>query len=77
MNPPTSDFTLTVPATIQEWEEYVIRTISCTSYCMCLGSCFTNPWNVNTCLSGNATDQYVFLAIWGELELQPLVDTWA
>lgn len=75
VNPPTSDFTLTVPATIQEWEEYVIRTISCTSYCMCLGSCFTNPRNVNTCLSGNATDQYVFLAIWGELELQPLVAT--
>lgn len=76
VNPPTSDFTLTVPATIQEWEEYVIRTISETSYCMCLGSCFTNPWGVDTCLSGNATDQYVFLAIWGELELQPLVACW-
>lgn len=75
VNPPTSDFTLTVPATIKEWEEYVIRTISETSYCMCLGSCFTNPRNVDTCLSGNATDQYVFLAIWGELELQPLVTT--
>jgi hypothetical protein len=77
VNPPTSDFTLTKPVTLKEWEEYVIRTISETSYCMCLGSCFTNPWNVNTCLSGNATDQYVFLAIWGELELQPLIDTWS
>ena len=75
VNPPTSDFTLTVPATIKEWEEYVIRTISETSYCMCLWSCITNPRNVDTCLSGNATDQYVFLAIWGELELQPLVAT--
>lgn len=77
VNVPTSDFTLVKPADLIDWEEYAIRVISETSYCMCLGSCFTNPRNVDTTLSGNATDQYVFLAIWGELELQPLVDTWA
>ena len=75
VDPPTSNFTLTKPATLQEWEEYVIRTISTISYTMTLGTWFTNPRNVNTTLSANATDQYVFLAIWGELELQPLVAT--
>lgn len=77
VNVPTSDFTLVKPDTLIDWEEYAIRVISETSYCMCLGSCFTNPRNVNTYLSWNATDQYVFLSIWWELELQPLVDTWA
>ena len=77
VNVPTSNFTLTLPATLKDWEEYAIRIISETSYTMTLWTWFTNPRNVNTTLSGNATDQYVFLAIWGELELQPLVDTWA
>lgn len=74
---PESDFTLTAPTTLKDWEEYAIRIISETSYTMTLWTWFTNPRNVDTTLSGNATDQYVFLAIWGELELQPLVDTWA
>lgn len=77
VNVPTSNFTLTAPATLKDWEEYAIRIISETSYTMTLWTWFTNPRNVDTTLSGNATDQYVFLAIWGELELQPLVDTWA
>jgi len=76
VNVPTSDFTLVKPDTLIDWEEYAIRVISETSYCMCLWSCFTNPRNVDTTLSGNATDQYVFLSIWWELELQPLVDSW-
>lgn len=77
VNVPTSNFTLTLPATLKDWEEYAIRIISETSYTMTLWTWFTNPRNVDTTLSGNATDQYVFLAINGELELQPLVDTWA
>lgn len=77
VNVPTSNFTLTAPATLKDWEEYAIRIISKTSYTMTLWTWFTNPRNVDTTLSGNATDQYVFLAINGELELQPLVDTWA
>lgn len=75
LDTPASNFTLTAPSTIKEWEEYVIRIISTTSYTMALGTWFTNPRNVSTTLSANATDQYVFLAIWGELELQPLVAT--
>ena len=77
VNVPTSNFTLTAPATLKDWEEYAIRIISETSYTMTLWTWFTNPRNVDTTLSWNATDQYVFLAINGELELQPLVDTWA
>lgn len=76
VNVPTSNFTLTAPSTIKDWEEYVIRIISKTSYTMTLDTWFTNPRSVDLTLSANATDQYVFLAIWGELELQPLVDTW-
>lgn len=77
VNDPTSDFTLTAPSTIKEWEEYVIRIISTTSYTMTLWTWFLNPFNVDTTLSSNATDQFVFLAIWWELELQPLVATWS
>lgn len=73
VNVPTSDFMLVKPATLIDWEEYTIRVISETSYCMCLWSCFKNPWEVNTCLSEYATDQYVFLSIGWELELQPLI----
>ena len=75
VNVPTSDFTLVKPATLIDWEEYTIRVISETSYCMCLWSCFKNPWEVDTCLSDSATDQYVFLSIGWELELQPVVAT--
>jgi hypothetical protein len=40
---------------------------------MTLWNGFTNPHNVSWVLSGQATDQFVFLAINGTLELQPLV----
>lgn len=76
VNIPSSDFLLTAPATLSEWEEYVIRIISEDNYTMTLGTGFTNPWNVDTSLSFYATDQFVFLAVWWELELQPLVATW-
>ena len=74
VNVPTSNFTLTAPATLKDWEEYAIRIISETSYTMTLWTWFTNPRNVDTTLSWNATDQYVFLSIGWELELQPLVN---
>ena len=76
VNIPSSDFLLTAPATLAEWEEYVIRIISEDNYTMTLGTGFTNPRNVDTSLSFYATDQFVFLAVWWELELQPLVATW-
>ena len=43
---------------------------------MTLWTGFTNPRNVDTSLSYYATDQFVFLAVWWVLELQPLVATW-
>jgi len=76
VNAPSSDFLLTAPATLAEWEEYVIRIISEDNYTMTLWAGFTNPWNVDTSLSFYATDQFVFLAVWWVLELQPLVATW-
>lgn len=77
VNHPGSNFTLTAPATLKEWEEYVIRTISEASYTMTLWTWFTNPRNVDLTLSQYATDQFAFLAVWGDLELQPLVATWS
>ena len=76
VNIPWSNFTLTAPATLAEWEEYVIRIISEDNYTMTLGTGFTNPRNVDLSLSYYATDQFVFLAVWWVLELQPLVATW-
>lgn len=75
VNIPDSDFTLTAPATLIEWEEYVIRIISEDGYTMTLWTGFTNPRSVDLSLSKYATDQYVFLAINWELELQPLFTT--
>ena len=75
---PTSNFTLTKPATLSDGEEYVIRTISAwTSYTITLWTWFTNPRNVDLSLSQRATDQFVFVAINWELELQPVVATWS
>lgn len=73
---PTSDFTLTAPSELAEWEEYVIRVINEMNYTMSLWTWFTNPRDVNLELSYYATDQFVFLAVWWVLELQPLVATW-
>lgn len=72
---PTWNFTLNIPSTIRDWEEYVIRTVSTDSYTMTLGTWFTNPFNVDLTLSDYATDQYVFIAINWTLELQPLFTT--
>ena len=69
---PTSNFTLTAPATLKDWEEYVIRCINTTSYTITLWTWITNPRSVNLSTSQYATDQFVFLAIGGQLELQPI-----
>ena len=75
---PASNFTLTKPATLKDGEEYVLRTISwATAYTITLWTGFTNPRNVSLALSQRATDQFVFIAIGWELELQPLVATWS
>ena len=75
---PDSNFTLTKPATLKDGEEYVLRTKSWkTAYTITLWTGFTNPRNVSLALSQYATDQFVFIAIGWELELQPLVATWS
>ena len=73
VNQPTWNFTLTAPANLIDWEEYAIRIVNDIGYIMTLGTWFTNPFNVNLDLSSFATDQFVFLSIWGNLELQPLI----
>ena len=72
---PTSDFTLTAPATLNDWMEYVLRVSSEASYTITLGNWFTNPFWVDLKLSTYATDQFVFVAIDWVLELQPLFIT--
>ena len=52
--------------------EYVLRCVNgATDYTMTLGTGFTNPRNVSLSLNSYASDQFVFVAINGELELQP------
>lgn len=72
VNTPWENFTLTAPATLQDWEEYVIRVINEANYTMTLWTGFTNPFGVDLSLSYYATDQFVFVAVWWNLELQPL-----
>lgn len=72
VNQPSWNFTITKPATLKEWEEYVIRIINNESYTITLWSWITNPFSVNLATSPYATDQLVFIAINWELELQPL-----
>lgn len=70
---PTADFTVNVPDSIEDWMEYVLRCVNDDAYTMTLGSWFTNPRGVDLTLNGGASDQFVFVAINGELELQPEV----
>ena len=69
---PWSNFTLTAPATLEDWMEYVLRCINTKSYTITLWTGFTNPRWVDLSLSYYATDQFVFVAVWWNLELQPL-----
>lgn len=67
---PWSNFTLTAPATLEDWMEYVLRCINNSSYTITLWTGFTNPRWVDLKLTSWATDQFVFVAIWWILELQ-------
>ena len=69
---PSADFTLIKPTELVDWEEYVVRFINgSTPFNMTLGHWFTNPFWVDLTLSGDAKDQFTFLAIEWILELQP------
>lgn len=69
---PSADFTLIKPTELVDWEEYVVRFINgSTPFNMTLGHWFTNPFWVDLTLSGDAKDQFTFMAIEWILELQP------
>lgn len=75
---PTGNFTVNAPSTIKDGQTYILRVDSWgTAYTMSLWTNITNPYNVTTDLTLWWIDQFVFLAIWGKLELQPdFFDEW-
>ena len=69
---PSANFTVNAPATIKDWQTYILRvTNGATAYTMTLGTNITNPYSTDITLTANGVDQFVFLAIGGNLELQP------
>jgi hypothetical protein len=69
---PSANFTVNAPATIKDWQTYILRVENwSTAYEMTLWTNVTNPYETDTTLTADGIDQFVFLAIWGNLELQP------
>lgn len=69
---PAANFTINAPWTIKDWQEYILRVTSgWTVYAITLGTNMSNPSSVDTTLTANSVDQFVFLAVWWQLELQP------
>jgi len=69
---PSQNFTVNAPATIKDGQIYILRvTNGATPYTMTLGQNITNPYEVNTSLTTDGVDQFVFFATGGKLELQP------
>ena len=72
---PSANFTVNAPATIKDWQVYVLRVSNwATAYTMTLGTWITNPYSVSTTLTANYIDQFIFQAIGWYLELLPDVD---
>lgn len=68
---PSANFTVNAPSTIKDWQTYILRvTNGATPYTMTLGTGITNPSSASTTLTANSTDQFVFLAVGWNLELQ-------
>ena len=73
---PTANFTVNAPSTIRDGQTYILRVNNwATAYTMTLGTNITNPYQESTLLTADWIDQFIFLAVWGNLELQP--STWA
>ena len=69
---PGSNFTINAPSSIKDWQRYILRVNNwSTAYTMTLGTNVTNPYGVDISLTADWIDQFVFLAIGGNLELQP------
>lgn len=74
---PTWDFTVNAPATIKDWQTYLLRVDNwATAYTMSLWTWITNLQWTDITLTPNATDMFVFLAINWELELQKEIKAW-
>ena len=74
INTPTANFTVNAPSTILDGMVYILRIDNwATAYTMTLWTDIDNSLNVDTTLSASWTDQFVFLAFNGQLELQPEV----
>ena len=69
---PSANFTVNAPSTIKDGQAYILRVSNwSTAYTMALGTHITNPYNTSTALTANWVDQFVFIAIGWDLELQP------
>lgn len=69
---PSADFTVNAPATIKDWQTYILRVNNeSTAYTMTLWTNVTNPFGTDITLTDYWIDQFVFLAIGWKLELQP------
>jgi len=75
---PSADFTVNAPATIKDWQVYVLRVASwLVPYTMTLGTNITNPYSEDLTLTSNTLSNFSFIATGGNLELQPSIDiTW-
>lgn len=72
---PSANFTVYAPNFIKDWQIYLLRVNNgATAYTMTLGSHITNPYSVDTTLKANSINQFTFLAVDWNLELQPTMD---
>ena len=72
---PSANFTVNAPATIKDWQIYVLRVITwATAYTMTLGTDITNPYSEDLTLTANTIAQFSFIWIDDKLELQPSID---
>lgn len=72
---PTGNFVVVAPSDIKDWQQYILRVNNwATVYTMGLAWNTSNPYNIPLSLTANATDQFVFLAVWWVLELQKNID---
>lgn len=71
---PSANFTVNAPSTIKDWQIYILRVESgATAYTMTLGTWITNPYSESITLTANKIKLFTFLAIDGDLELQPSI----
>ena len=69
---PSANFTINAPSSIKDWQRYILRVTSwATAYTMTLWTNITNPYSEDLTLTPNGIDQFLFLAVGWNLELQP------